>query len=87
MRYFNGPGQCWLIGRWTTKCLRMTLFVNWAEEKTILLPCVKGDELEIRYFDGRENCVPGEGYAIPEPVGRLFTDLNKIDVFGAGRRF
>ena len=53
---------------------------KWAEEKTILLPCVKGDELEIRYFDGREKLCPGEGYAIPEPVGRLFTDLNKIDV-------
>ena len=51
---------------------------KWAEEKTILLPCVKGDELEIRYFDGREKLCPGEGYAIPEPVGRLFTDLNKI---------
>ena len=35
---------------------------------------------EIRYFDGREKLCPGEGYAIPEPVGRLFTDLNKIDV-------
>ena len=43
---------------------------KWAEEKTILLPCVKGDELEIRYFDGREktdfqfiakNCVPEKG--------------------------
>ena len=45
---------------------------KWAEEKTILLPCVKGDELEIRYFDGREKLCPGEGYAIPEPVGRLF---------------
>lgn len=53
---------------------------KWAGQKTILLPCVKGDELEIRYFDGQEQLCPGEGYAIPEPVGQLFTDWGKIDV-------
>lgn len=53
---------------------------KWAQEKTFLLPCVCGDELDIRYFDGRENLCPGEGYAIPEPVGELFTDLDRIDL-------
>ncbi|MEG1738533.1 MAG: 5-formyltetrahydrofolate cyclo-ligase [Odoribacter sp.] len=53
---------------------------RWAKEKTILLPCVKGDQLELRYFEGKEKLCPGEGYAIPEPVGKLFTDLNKIDL-------
>lgn len=53
---------------------------KWAAQKTILLPCVHGDELDIRYFDGREKLCPGEGYAIPEPVGELFTDFDKIDV-------
>ena len=47
---------------------------RWAGSKTLLLPCVKGDELELRYFDGEERLQPGEGYAIPEPVGELFTD-------------
>lgn len=56
-------------------------FVNkWAGNKTLLLPCVKGDELELRYFDGEERLQPGEGYAIPEPVGELFTDWGKIDL-------
>lgn len=56
-------------------------FVNkWAGSKTLLLPCVKGDELELRYFDGEERLQPGEGYAIPEPVGALFTDWGKIDL-------
>lgn len=53
---------------------------KWAEMKTILLPCVRGEELDIRYFDGKENLCPGEGYAIPEPVGALFTDLKQIDL-------
>lgn len=53
---------------------------KWSGEKTILLPCVHGDELDIRYFEGLENLCPGEGYAIPEPVGKLFTDWEQIDL-------
>lgn len=53
---------------------------KWAREKTMLLPCVRGEELDIRYFDGVENMCPGEGFAIPEPVGELFTDWEQIDV-------
>lgn len=53
---------------------------KWAGRKTILLPCVRGEELDIRYFDGKENLCPGEGYAIPEPVGKLFTELDRIDM-------
>lgn len=54
--------------------------IRWASEKTFLLPCVRGNELDIRYFDGVEKLAPGEGYAIPEPVGELFEDFDKIDV-------
>lgn len=53
---------------------------RWAGRKTLLLPSVRGEELDIRYFDGVEKLVPGEGYAIPEPVGGLFDDWGKIDV-------
>lgn len=53
---------------------------KWAEKKVFLLPCVRGEELEIRRFDGREKLCPGEGYAIPEPVGQLFAELDRIDV-------
>lgn len=52
----------------------------WSSEKTFLLPCVKGDELEIRYFDGAEHLVPGEGFAIPEPIGELFENIGEIDL-------
>lgn len=53
---------------------------KWAGQKIILLPCVRGEELDIRYFDGREKLCPGEGYAIPEPVGAIFTDIDRIDL-------
>lgn len=53
---------------------------KWAGRKTFLLPCVRGDELELRYFDGEEKLAPGEGYAIPEPVGELFMDWAQIDL-------
>lgn len=53
---------------------------KWAGRKTILLPCVRGEELDIRYFEGPDLLCPGEGFAIPEPVGELFTDLDRIDL-------
>lgn len=53
---------------------------KWAEKKVVLLPCVRGNELDIRYFEGKEALCPGEGYAIPEPVGELFTEFDRIDV-------
>lgn len=53
---------------------------KWAGKKTMLLPCVRGEELDVRYFDGVEKMCPGEGFAIPEPVGELFTDWKEIDV-------
>lgn len=53
---------------------------RWMDRKTVLLPCVNGDQLDIRYFEGQEKLCPGEGYAIPEPVGELFTEWEKIDL-------
>lgn len=53
--------------------------LRWADKKQFLLPCVRGDELELRYFKGLENLTPGELYAIPEPVGELFTEVERID--------
>lgn len=52
---------------------------KWADNKTILLPCVKGDELEIRYFENIGRLNPGESFGILEPVGALWTELDKID--------
>lgn len=70
-----------VLGYWSMEDEVCTheFIMKWAEEKTFLLPCVKGDELELRYYDGAEKLCPGEAFAIPEPVGDLFTELEKID--------
>lgn len=54
--------------------------VKWAGEKKILLPCVKGDVLELRVFEGMESLKPGEAFGILEPVGELYTDYDAIDM-------
>lgn len=52
---------------------------KWAGEKTILLPCVRGEELEIYYFDGVDKLCAGECYGILEPIGKCFPELEQID--------
>ena len=42
---------------------------KWHRQKTILLPVVKGDELELRIYAGRQNLKNGEAYHIEEPTG------------------
>lgn len=51
-----------------------------AISKQVILPCVKGDILELREFKGLENLVDGEGFGIPEPSGSLYTDTDSIDL-------
>ena len=53
---------------------------KWAGKKTVLLPCVKGDVLELRVFKGMESLQPGEAFGILEPVGELYTDYDAIDL-------
>lgn len=53
---------------------------KWAQHKQFLLPCVRGNDLDIRCFNGKENLCPGESFAIPEPVGSLYTALENIEV-------
>lgn len=53
---------------------------KWAAEKTVLLPCVKGDVLELRVFQGMESLEAGEAFGILEPVGYLYTDYDAIDL-------
>lgn len=52
--------------------------VKWAKEKEVLLPCVRGNELELRRFDCVEALCAGESFGIPEPVGEVYKD--RIDV-------
>lgn len=53
---------------------------KWAGEKTFLLPCVCGEELEIYYFEGIDKLCEGACYGILEPVGKRFSELDQIDL-------
>lgn len=53
---------------------------KWYKEKTILLPCVEGDILKLRIFEGMGSMRKGEAYSILEPIGEEFRDIDKIDL-------
>jgi len=58
-------------------------FVNrWYCDKTLLLPCVDGDNLLLRQYTGPECMVAGEQFGIGEPDATLpeFTDLNAVEM-------
>jgi 5-formyltetrahydrofolate cyclo-ligase len=56
-------------------------FINsWYKKKTILLPCVDGDNLLLRKYEGEQSMVKGEQFGILEPKGEIFTDFEKIDL-------
>lgn len=48
--------------------------------KTILLPCVDGDDLILRQYLGIESMKAGEQFGILEPIGKEFRDTDKIDL-------
>ena len=50
------------------------------ENKTILLPCVVGDDLVLRKFSGMQSMKEGEQFSILEPTGEIFSDYEKIDL-------
>ncbi len=53
---------------------------RWYERKTLLLPCVDGDDLRLRRYTGPDSLREGPQFGIPEPVGEEFTDLEAIDM-------
>lgn len=53
---------------------------RWYLEKTILLPCVDGDDLKLRQYTGPECMKAGEQFGIGEPTGEEFTRLDEIDM-------
>ncbi len=56
-------------------------FVNrWHKEKTLLLPCVDGNNLRLRQYTGPECLVAGEQFGIGEPTGPEYTALDTIDL-------
>ena len=52
---------------------------KWKERKTILLPVVVGNELELRKYTGKQDLCVGS-YGIEEPTGEIFTDFDQIDL-------
>lgn len=56
-------------------------FVNkWYQQKTLLLPCVDGDDLRLRQYTGPNCLKAGEQFGIGEPTGPEFTALETIEM-------
>jgi 5-formyltetrahydrofolate cyclo-ligase len=54
--------------------------LKWYNKKTIILPVVKDDELELRVFTGIENMSAGKAFNIGEPTGKPYTNIKSIDL-------
>ncbi|MBO7489549.1 MAG: 5-formyltetrahydrofolate cyclo-ligase [Bacteroidales bacterium] len=54
--------------------------MRWYKEKTILLPCVNGDDLLLRRYTGSDSMQPGPQFGIPEPVGPVFEDIEHVQM-------
>ena len=52
---------------------------KWSKEKDIILPVVKGDELELRKYTGKENLTKGN-FHIEEPTGEPISEWDTIDL-------
>ncbi len=56
------------------------LILKWSISKEFLLPCVNGDELEIRKFEGLNSLKTGISFGIKEPNGEIFIKYSEIDL-------
>src|SRR6056297_2978651 len=54
--------------------------LTWYQRKTIILPSVKGDELELRVFKGLDDMAEGAAFGIKEPKTLYKGALDKIDL-------
>lgn len=52
---------------------------KWSRNKRILLPVVKGYDLELRIYNGQEKMSIGS-YGIKEPTGEIFNAYSEIDL-------
>lgn len=52
---------------------------KWSREKEIILPVVKGNELELRKYTGKDNLTKGS-FGIEEPEGEPLSDYGRIDL-------
>lgn len=64
------------------------LMLSFCKEKILILPVVKGDVLELRYFDGVEKMNDDNFFRIREPKGKTFEHPEEIDlIIVPGRAF
>ena len=54
--------------------------LKWTDKKQFILPSVKGDELELKKFEGLNSLKEGESFGILEPMGENLDDLSSIDL-------
>ncbi|MGM0504978.1 MAG: 5-formyltetrahydrofolate cyclo-ligase [Bacteroidota bacterium] len=54
--------------------------LKWYQRKTIILPSVKDDELELRVFNGLDDMIEGTAFGIKEPRALYKNSLDKIDM-------
>jgi len=54
--------------------------LKWFQTKTIILPSVKGDELELRVFRGMDDMTEGAAFGIKEPKELYKKELDQIDL-------
>jgi len=54
--------------------------LKWYQTKTIILPSVKDDELELRVFKGLDDMIEGTAFGIKEPRALYKNSLDKIDM-------
>jgi len=54
--------------------------LRWYKKKKILLPVVKGNELELKVFHGIDKMHTGSAFGIQEPIGPAFQHFLEIDM-------
>ena len=57
-----------------------TMVERWHDKKTVLLPCVQGDDLVLRRYTGPDCLVAGEQFGIGEPTGPVWDDLDAVQL-------
>lgn len=70
MAYWSMPGEVYTHNA----------VIRWSKDKRLLLPCVKGDELEIRNFTNEKDLEIRGKYQIGEPTGPIFDKFQEIDL-------
>ena len=53
---------------------------RWYRQKTLLLPCVDGDDLLLRQYTGPECLKAGELFGIGEPTGPVYTQVDRVEM-------